>query len=97
MSGDHNMYADGTVYRGERSADSSTPTLNTVEMWQEAYQSLDAKLNELEALTKRMAMDLECVLLTNGWWDESHKTLQAYRDLMDRWYPQDYVSPLGKD
>ena len=91
------MYGDGTVYRNERSKDSSTPTLNTVEMWQEAYQTLDAKLDELEALTKRMALDLECVLLTNGWWDESHKTLQAYRDLMDKWYPQDYVSPLGKE
>ena len=91
------MYGDGSVYRNERSKDSSTPTLNTVEMWQEAYQTLDAKLDELEALTKRMALDLECVLLTNGWWDESHKTLQAYRDLMDKWYPQDYVSPLGKE
>ena len=91
-------YGDGTVYRGERSADSSTPTLNTVEMWQEAYQSLDAKLEQLEALTKRLALDLECVLLNRDqWFDMAHETLQAYRDLMDAWYPQETVSPLGKD
>ena len=93
-------YGDSTVYRGEQSKDGEVPTLDvqsTIAMWQEAYQMLDAKLEELEALTKRMAMDLECVLLTNGWRDESHKTLQAYQDIMDRWYPQDHVSPLGKD
>ena len=67
-------------------------------MWQEAYQSLDAKLEELEALTKRLALDLECVLLNQDqWFDKAHETLQVYRDLMDAWYSQDHVSPLGKD
>ncbi len=94
-------YGDGTVYRGERSADSEVPTLDvqsTMEMWQKAYQMLDAKLDELETLTKRLALDLECVLLNRDkWWDQAHEALQAYRDLMDAWYPQDHVSPLGKD
>lgn len=101
MSGDHNMYGDGTVYRGERSNDSEVPTLDvqsTMEMWKKAYQRVDAKLEELEALTKRLALDLECVLLNRDqWFDKAHETLQAYRDLMDAWYSQDHVSPLGKD
>ena len=57
-----------------------------------------AKLDVLEALTKRLALDLECVLLNRDkWWDQAHESLQAYRDLMDAWYPQEHVSPLGKD
>jgi len=71
---------------------------STLVMWQEAYQRVDVKLDELETLTKRLALDLECVLLSRDkWWDQAHETLQAYRDLMDRWYPQETVSPLGKD
>ena len=94
-------YGDSTVYRGEQSKDGEVPTLDvqsTIAMWQEAYQMLDAKLDELETLTKRLALDLECVLLNRDkWWDQAHETLQAYRDLMDAWYPQDHISPLGKD
>ena len=61
-------------------------------------RELAAKLDELEAITKRLALDLECVLLNQDrWWDQAHETLQAYRDMMDAWYPQDHVSPLGKD
>ena len=94
-------YGDGTVYRGERSKDSAEPTLDvqsTIAMWQEAYQRLDAKLDELETLTKRLALDLECVLLNRDkWWDQACATLQDYRDLMGQWYPQETVSPLGKD
>lgn len=32
MSGDHNMYGDGTVYRGERSKDSAAPTYTLHEL-----------------------------------------------------------------
>lgn len=94
-------YGHGTVYQGQRSSDSEVATLDaqsTIAMWQEAYQHIDAKLDALEALTKRLALDLECVLLNRDkWWDQAHESLQAYRDLMDAWYPQEHVSPLGKD
>lgn len=61
-------------------------------------QSTDARLQELESIAKRLALDLECVLLNpTGWWDQAHETLQAYSDLMDAWYPQEYVSPMGID
>jgi hypothetical protein len=57
-----------------------------------------AALEALEALTKRLALALECVVLNpDRWWDQVHESLQAYRDLMDAWYPQEHVSPLGKD
>ena len=32
MIGDHNMYGDGNVYRGERSADSAVPTYTLQEL-----------------------------------------------------------------
>lgn len=60
-------------------------------------------MNELdefafERMAKRLALDLECVLLNpEGWWQQAHETLEEYRQLIDRRYPQDHVSPLGKD
>lgn len=58
------------------------------------------QLAVLEPLAKRMALDLECLTLdptSARWHDTAFESLQAYRDLMDAWYPQDHVSPLGKD
>ena len=52
MSGDHNMYGDGNVYRGERSKDSETPTLDvqsTMEMWERAYEHV---CDERDAIAK---------------------------------------------
>jgi hypothetical protein len=116
MSGDHNMYGDGTVYRGERSKDSAVPTYTLQElahakgvpsMVTSAMLALQDKLSYaldqlavLEPLAKRMALDLECLTLdptSARWHDTAVESLQAYRDLMDAWYPQDHVSPLGKD
>ena len=94
-------YGDATVYRGDRSKDSEVPTLDvqsTLMMWREAYESLDAKLDELEAIAKRLALDLECMILDPvSWRNSSFQSLQDYQDMMDRWYPQEHVSPLGKD
>ena len=62
-------------------------------------ESLEQKRFEtLEALAKRLALDLECLLLDPvGWYRLAHESLQSYRDLMDKWYPQEHVSPFGKD
>lgn len=109
-------YGDGTVYRGERSKDSAVPTYTVQElahakgvpsMVTSAMLALQNKLSYaldqlavLEPLTKRMALDLECLTLdptSARWHDTAVESLQAYRDLMDAWYPQDHVSPLGKD
>lgn len=53
---------------------------------------------------KRLAMDLECMLLAsdpgvavNRWWAEAQTSLDNYKTDIDRLYPQDHVSPLGKD
>ena len=116
MSGDHNMYGGGTVYLGERSKDSAVQTYTIQElayakgvpsMVTSAMLALQDKLAYaldqlavLDPLTKRMALDLECLTLDPNnatWHDKATESLQAYRDLMDAWYPQDHVSPLGKD
>ena len=50
-------YGDGTVYRGERSADSETPTLDvqsTMEMWKRAYESKCFELESAELEVKRL-------------------------------------------
>lgn len=54
MSGDHNMnlYGDGTVFRGERSADSEEPTIDwqsSCEMWKAAH---DRVRDERDAIAK---------------------------------------------
>ena len=58
----------------------------------------------IAAHAKRLAMDLECMLLANDpgvavnrWWAEAQTSLDSYKTDIDRLYPQDHVSPLGKD
>jgi len=69
----------------------------TLLMWKEAYQRVNTKLGKLEALAKRLAFDLECVLLNHDkGCDHAHKTLQAYRDLMNHWYPQETTNDLTR-
>lgn len=57
----------------------------------------------IAAHAKRLALELECLLLscdtaaTSKWWESAHQALEDYRAEVDRQYPQDHVSPLGKD
>lgn len=54
--------------------------------------------SDFERIAKRLALDLECMLLhPDAWWKQAHATLEEYRQLVDKHYPQDHVSPLGKD
>lgn len=55
------------------------------------------------AHAKRLALELECLLLSceetyavSKWWASAHMALKEYQDDIDRLYPQDHVSPLGK-
>jgi hypothetical protein len=64
-------------------------------------QSADA---QIAAHAKRLALELECLLLSceesavvSKWWASAHQALGEYQDDVDRLYPQDHVSPLGKD
>lgn len=59
---------------------------------------------QLAAHAKRLALELECLLLSceesavvSKWWASAHQALGEYQDEVDRLYPQDHVSPLGKD
>ena len=59
---------------------------------------------QIAAHAKRLALELECLLLsceetyaTSKWWASAHQALGEYQDDIDRLYPQDHVSPLGKD
>ena len=64
MSWDHNMnlYGDGTVYRGERSADSEEPTIDwqsSCEMWKAAHERVDRIANELQDTVHKQANEIE--------------------------------------
>lgn len=59
---------------------------------------------QIAAHAKRLALELECLLLdTNDtaavskWWNSANEALAQYQADVDRLYPQDHVSPLGKD
>lgn len=67
------------------------------------YKALLAD-REVAAHAKRLALELECLLLSceetyavSKWWASAHMALKEYQDDIDRLYPQDHVSPLGKD
>ncbi len=56
------------------------------------------KAVEVAAHAKRLALELECVLLNpTEFWGSAHEALSAYQAAVDRLYPQEHVSPLGKD
>lgn len=74
-----------------------TPILRT------DYKALLAD-REIAAHAKKLALALECLLLSceetavvSKWWASAHMALGEYQDDIDRLYPQDHVSPLGKD
>ena len=67
------------------------------------YKALLAD-REIAAHAKKLALALECLLLSceetavvSKWWASAHMALGEYQDDIDRLYPQDHVSPLGKD
>lgn len=62
------------------------------------------KDHQIAAHAKRLALELECLLLSikdtaaqGWWWETAHEALEQYQADIDRLYPQDHVSPLGKD
>lgn len=53
---------------------------------------------------KRLALELEGVLLecedtsaSSKWWGSAYQAIHNFHDDVDWLYPQDHVSPLGKD
>ena len=53
---------------------------------------------------KRLALELEGVLLechdtsaTSKWWNSAYQAIHNFHDDINWLYPQDHVSPLGKD
>ena len=67
------------------------------------YKALLAD-REVAAHAKKLALELECLLLSceetavvSKWWASAHMALKEYQDDIDRLYPQDHVSPIGKD
>ena len=58
---------------------------------------------QVAAHAKRLALELECMLLGCtcaagvSWWASANEALAAYQECVDRLYPQEHVSPLGKE
>lgn len=70
MSGDHNMYGDGTIYRGERSKDSAVPTYTVNDLAyskgmnepaRQAMLAMQARLTEAERVMKQALEALEAM------------------------------------
>jgi hypothetical protein len=62
------------------------------------------KEEQIAAHAKRLALELENILLATHdteaattWWQSAYQAIHNYQDDVDRLYPQDHVSPLGKD
>ena len=79
------------------------PINQTRTVTKEFYESLLAD-REIAAHAKKLALALECLLLeceetsaTSKWWGMAYSAIHDYHDDIDRLYPQDHVSPLGKD
>ncbi len=73
MSND--CYGDGTVYRGQRSADSESATLDvasTLEMWQTATKKIEAAIAFYEAALKEAFPD-GATGEVFYWWNEARK------------------------
>jgi hypothetical protein len=67
------------------------------------FESL-IKEAQIAAHAKRLALELESLLLAthdteavSTWWQSAYQAMHNYQDDVDRLYPQDHVSPLGKD
>ena len=78
-------------------------TCDTVTITCEHWNDL-LKDRQVAGHAKRLALELECLLLSTRdsaaqarWWESAHEALQLYQDDIDALYPQDYVSPMGKD
>ena len=61
------------------------------------------KEEQIASHAKRLALELECILLATHdteaattWWQSAYQAMHNYQDDVDRLYPQDHVSPLGK-
>jgi len=88
VAGDGGLYSQ--AYRNSRSMIDLAVAMER--------EAIGQKLDDIEVVAKRLALDLECVLLNpSKWHNEAHESLQQYRNLMDAWYPQEHVSPLGMD
>lgn len=67
------------------------------------FESL-IKEAQIASHAKRLALELESLLLAthdteavSTWWQSAYQAMHNYQDDVDRLYPQEHVSPLGKD
>lgn len=76
--------------------------ISTRVLTNEFYNALLAD-RQVAAHAKRLALELECLLLScdtataTNWWTSAHEALANYQADIDRLYPQPHVSPLGKE
>jgi hypothetical protein len=80
----------------------SMPKCQTIQVSCDYWNEL-LKHGEIASHAKRLALELECLLLSQDiahvtqWYQSAHEALEQYRADVDRLYPQEHVSPLGKD
>ena len=85
--------------------DANTLLINRAALREALEQPEQPSADEIIAShAKRLALELEGVLLecedtsaTSKWWGSAYQAIHNFHDDVDRLYPQDHVSPLGKD
>lgn len=61
------------------------------------------KEEQIAAHAKRLALELDRILLethasaATTWWQSAYQAIHNYQDDVDRLYPKEHISLLGKD
>ena len=98
------------MLKADAKVESKPAFLNTQELIDKINYGYIAKRGTKFAQKKTFAPSTiayshgECLLLSceetavvSKWWASAHMALKQYQDDIDRLYPQDHISPLGKD
>lgn len=60
-------------------------------------ENFHADANKLALALGALLMSTKADSACAKWWDMAHEALEQHRQLVDKTYPQEYVSAFGKD
>ena len=92
-------------YRADAIAEAEASYIEAVRLHNLTLDELRvSEAENFHADAHKLALALESLLMSTRddsacakWWDMAHDALDQHRQLVDKTYPQDYVSAFGKD